>query len=48
MPGVKGEDGSEGEDVGLGELAEQGVGRAKVVAVGVDLDELGGEEGVAV
>lgn len=36
--GMKGEDGSEGEDVGVGELVEKGECGAKVVAISVDLD----------
>lgn len=48
VSGVKGENGSEGEDVWMGELVEKEGGGANVVAIRVDLDEFGGEEGVGV
>jgi len=46
MTRVEGEDGCEGEDVGMGEVAEEVGGGTDVVAVGVDLDEFDGEERV--
>lgn len=36
--GIEGEDGSEGEDVGVGELLEKSERGAKVIEIGVDLD----------
>lgn len=48
MKRVKGEDGSEGEDVGMGEDVEEVGGGENVVAVGVDLNEFDGEERVRV
>jgi len=46
MTRVEGEDGSKGEDVGMGEDVEEVGSGANVVAVGVDLNEFDGEERV--
>jgi hypothetical protein len=49
MTRVEGEDGSEGEDVGMGEVVVEEVGGgSNVVAVGVDLNEFDWEERVRV